>query len=92
MMKVAKDFQAHIELRGLFEVFVIQAPDGTRLQIYPPTKGQVGFQEYLAKRFGHLGEPTECVHHADFDCYEVFFRGLRFSGPEEALSRLTAGR
>lgn len=88
-MKIAKEFQAHVELPGLFEVFAIQAPEGTTLQVFPHGNSLKDFPVFLAERFGHLGEPAECVLHEDIRCYEIFFRGLRFPGPEEALSAMT---
>jgi hypothetical protein len=88
MMKLAKEFLAHVELTGLFEVFVIPVPEGTKFQFYPFKDGD--FPAFLAKRFGHLGEPSDCTYHEDFRCYEVLFRGLRFQDAEQALRSLTA--
>lgn len=87
-MKIAQEFQAHVELPGRFEVFVIQTSDGTKLQVFAHGNDQKDFPAFIASRFGHLGEPAECVLHEDIRCYEIFFRGLRFPGPEEALNAM----
>ncbi len=84
----ASEFQAHIELTGLFEVFVIPTPEGTRFQFYAFPETEKNFDAYLAQRFRHLGEPTDLVYREEFRCYDVTFRGLRFKGPEEALKAL----
>lgn len=89
-MKPAKEFLVHVELHGLFEVFVIPSPEGCVLQFFPYPGKEKEFPTYLSERFRHLGEPSDCVYHQDIRCYEVAFRGLRFAGPEDALSRLTA--
>lgn len=91
-MRPSKDFIAHVELPGLFEVFVLPVPEGTRFQFYPYKQTSGNFPEYLATRFSKLGEPSECTFHPDAGCYEVLFRGLRYPSSEEALSALTAGR
>jgi hypothetical protein len=91
-MKAAKEFLVHVELKGLFEVFVIPSADGSILQFFPYPGKEKDFPAYLAERFKHLGEPSDCTFHSDIKCYEVTFRGLRFNGPEDALTRLTAGR
>lgn len=91
-MRPLKGFIAHVELAGLFEVFVLPVPEGTRFQFYPYPETQKDFQDYLATRFSKLGEPSECTFHPEAGCYEVLFRGLRYASPEEALSALTAGR
>lgn len=90
-MRPSKEFQLHVELPGLFEVFVLPVPEGTRFQFYP-YPGTSDFPAYLATRFSKLGEPSECTFHPDPGCYEVLFRGLHYASPEEALSALTAGR
>jgi hypothetical protein len=87
-----KKFLVHVELQGLFEVFVIPSPEGCVLQFFPFPEKEKDFPAYLAERFKHLGEPSDCAFHPDIRCYEVTFRGLRFNGPEDALARLTAGR
>lgn len=88
-MKKAVEFQAHIELSGLFEVFVIPVPDGTRFQFYSHPATEEGFDAYLAKRFANLGQPADLVYHEDIKCFEAFFRGLRYQSPEEALKALS---
>jgi len=91
-MKPATEFLVHLELKGLFEVYVIPLKDGTRFQFFPHAETEKDFAGFLARRFAHLGEPAECVFHPEIRCYDVFFRGLRFANPEEALSALTPGR
>jgi hypothetical protein len=91
-MKPAAEFLLHLELRGLFEVFVIPAKDGVRFQFFPYPETEKEFAAYLAGRFAHLGEPAECVFHPEIRCYDAFFRGLRFATPEEALVSLTPAR
>lgn len=87
-MKKASEFQLHAELTGLFEVFVIPIAGGTRFQFYPFKGREAGFPEYLQERFAHLGKPGECVFHADIQCFDVTFPGLRLASPEEALAVL----
>lgn len=89
-MRPSKGFTAHVELSGLFEVFVLPVPEGTRFQFYPYPETRKDFPNYLASRFSKLGEPSECTFHPDAGCYEVLFRGLRYASPEEALKALTA--
>jgi hypothetical protein len=91
-MKPIKEFLVHVELQGLFEVFVIPSTEGVVLQFFPYPGNGKDFPAYLAERFRHLGEPSDCAFHPSIGCYEVTFRGLRFNGPEDALARLMAGR
>jgi hypothetical protein len=84
----ASEFQAHVELTDLFEVFVIPTPEGTRFQFYAYPKTEKNFANFLAERFQHLGEPADLVYREEIRCYDVSFRGLRFKGPEEALKAL----
>ena len=90
-MRPAKEFLVHVELPGHFEVFVIPVPEGTSFQFYPYGKTE-NFPQYLARRFGHLGEPAESSHNPDVNCYEAVFRGLHFKDAEEALRAITAAR
>ncbi len=91
-IKPITEFLAHVDLTGLFDVYVIPVKDGTRFQFfpYPPLKDT--FPQFLAGRFPGFGEPAEAVFHAEINCFDVFFRGLHFKDPEDALRRLTAGR
>ncbi len=91
-MKPKVEFIAHVDLPGLFEVFVVPADGGTRFQFYPYPPLKDRFPEYLAKRFASLGEPAEAVYQQDVGCFDAYFRGLLIRDPEEALKRLTAGR
>lgn len=91
-MRPTGGFQVHVALAGLFEVFVLPVPEGTRFQFYPYPETEKDFSSYLASRFSKLGEPSECTFHPDAGCYEVLFRGLRYASPEEALAAFTAGR
>lgn len=91
-MKPTTEFMVHVDLAGLFDVYVIPAKDGTRFQFYPYPPLKATFPEYLASRFAGLGEPAEAVFTAEIGCYDVLFRGLHFKDPEDALRRLTAGR
>ena len=88
-LKPATGFQAHVELNGLFDAYVIPTAEGTRIQFYAGTDTEKNFATYLAERFKHLGEPTDCVYREEFRCYDVTFRGLHFKDPEEALAALT---
>lgn len=91
-MKPSAEFMAHVDLAGLFDVYVIPVKEGTRFQFFPYPPLKDSFPEYLAKRFAVFGEPAEAVLHADVGCFDVLFRGLHFKDPEDVLRRLTAGR
>lgn len=81
-----KGFLLHLELDGLFEVFVTQtASGGSRFQFFPAPAREASFDEYLARRFAHLGAPAEAVHHPDLHCFVAVFPDLRLASPEDAL-------
>lgn len=90
-MRPATEYLLHLDLKNLFEVFVIPVSKGTKFQFYayPELERTTSFDEYLAQRFSHLGQPGGLVYHEDFKCYEVHFPGLHFKDPEEALKALT---
>lgn len=89
-MRKADGFLAQVALPGLFEVFVLQVPEGTQFQFYPYPETSKGFDAFLARRFAHLGEPSECTFDPKYNRYEVHIRGLHFKDAEEALRALTA--
>lgn len=87
-MKPAKDFLIHVELHGLFTLYVYRAGSGSSFEFFPYPATEAKFPEYLATRFGHLGEPADCVVDPDTKVYRVSFPGLRFASPEEALNAI----
>lgn len=88
-MKRAVDYLAHVDLHGLFEVYVLASGRETRMQFYPYEALKEDFGAYLARRFAHLGEPSDCVYHPEARCFEVSFRNLPIKDPEEALKAVT---
>ena len=91
-MKPAKDFQVHVELHGLFSVYVYPSLSGTTFQFFPYPGSEGNFESYLTTRFGHLGTPSSCTRNPELRSYEVYFSGLIFRTPEEALQAITGPR
>lgn len=87
-VKPAKEFLVHVELHGLFSAYVYPSPSGSSIVFFPFPATEKNFPDFLASRFGHLGQPSDLVLDQDTKAYRVEFPGLRFASPEEALSRL----
>lgn len=90
-MKPAKDFLIHVELHGLLSLYVYPSPTGSRIDFFPYPAIEKDFAAYLATKFGHLGQPSDCVLDQDSKRYAVEFPGLRFKSAEEALEVVTRG-
>lgn len=84
-MAPTREFMLHVELHGLFTVYVYPSTTGASLEFFPYPATEKDFPAYLAERFKHLGEPSDCIIDPDTNCFRVKFPGLRFASPEEAL-------
>lgn len=90
-MKPAKDFLIHVELHGLLSLYVYPSPTGSRIDFFPYPALEKDFPTYLVEKFGHLGQPSDCVLDQDSKRYAVEFPGLRFTSQAEALEVVTRG-